>query len=51
MVSPFAAYTAFGLSWFQHLVSVHHAAVGETAVGFSFFAMPVVWEVAATTSK
>ncbi len=43
-------YTAFGLRGFHHLVSLHHAAVGETAVVFIFLATP--WErcVAASAS-
>lgn len=45
---PSAAHAAFGSGWAEHLVGLHHAAVGEAAVIFIRVAAP--WEVGRGTS-
>ena len=50
-ILSFATHTAFRVRWFQHLVGLHHAAVGEAAVIFILFAAPRVvwWDASAST--
>ena len=38
--SSFAAHVTFGIGWLEHLVGLHHAAVGEAAVVFIRIASP-----------
>lgn len=44
-----ATHSSFGLRRSQHLVSLHHAAVGEAAVVFIRIATP--WERAVATAS
>ena len=39
-ILPSAAHASFGCCWAEHLVSLHHAAVGEVAVVFIRIASP-----------
>lgn len=43
-------YTIFSLRWFQHLVGLHYAAIGETPVVPIFFATKGKRAIAASTS-
>ena len=45
-----ATHSSFGMRWLKHLVSLHHAVIGEVAIIFIILATPRERHVATTAS-